>query len=216
MSANELIAFGIQSVKRNLIASVILCVGLVLVIIGSLGWFSRNQTTVASSIPLDAATSIEPTRVITPTKMPGITVDIEGAVNKPGVYNLPADSRIENLLTLAQGLSSNADTTKVAQTINLSAKLVDSMKVYIPAIGDTDDVVLGASTGGESSQVNGGGAVNINAASLSDLDALPGIGPVTAQKIIDNRPYASVSDLQTKKIVKSNVYTEIKDKVVAE
>ena len=214
MSANELIAFGIQSVKRNLIASVILCVGLVLVIIGSLGWFSQNQTTVASSIPLDAATSIEPTRVITPTKMPGITVDIEGAVNKPGVYNLPADSRIENLLTLAQGLSSNADTTKVAQTINLSAKLVDSMKVYIPAIGDT--AVLGASTGGESSQVNGGGAVNINAASLSDLDALPGIGPVTAQKIIDNRPYASVSDLQTKKIVKSNVYTEIKDKVVAE
>ncbi len=199
-----------EFLKRNLIAFVILGIGLALVIVGSWSWFSSSQSaTPVSAIPLDAATSPIPTRVIAPTKTADITVDIEGAVKNPGVYSLPGGSRVEDAVTTAGGFTSTADKTKIAQAINLSAKLADSMKIYIPAIGDT--VVLGASTDTGSNTTTG--QININTANLSDLDNLPGVGPVTAQKIIDNRPYSSVEDLQTKKIVKANVYAEIKDKI---
>src|SRR5206468_190887 len=111
---------------------------------------------------------------------------------------LSAQSRVQDAVRAASGFATDADQQKVSQTLNLAAKLSDTMKIYIPRIGDTQtSSVLDAST---LSDQNGNSAVvNINTASASDLDALPGIGQVTAQKIIDNRPYTSVDDLQTKK-----------------
>lgn len=151
--------------------------------------------------------------VITPVGKQ-ITIDIEGAVQKPGVYSLPPNSRIQDALIAAGGLSQTADRQRVAQTLNLAASLMDGAKLYIPAAGEQ---YAGSEDVSNSSSGNVQGAssktVNINQASETELDALPGVGPVTAQKIIAGRPYQSVQELVDKKIIGQSVYSKIKDQV---
>ena len=147
-----------------------------------------------------------------------VVVEIAGAIEKPGVYKLKEGSRVEDLLIAAGGISSNADRDWVDKTINRSAKLSDGTKIYIPS---EDEQTLGATakngggvqtvSGGESGQT--GGLININTASLNELDTLPGIGPVYAQSIVEHRPYSSVEELTSKGALKKNVYEKVKDKV---
>lgn len=140
-----------------------------------------------------------------------LTVDVEGAVEKPGVYDLPSDARVQDALIAAGGMSDVADREKVAKGLNLAAKLVDGGKVYIPQMGEealasNGSVVLGAET-------SASGSLNINTASASDLDKLSGVGQVTAEKIISNRPYGSIEELVSKKIVGQKVYEGIKGEI---
>jgi competence protein ComEA len=141
--------------------------------------------------------------------MANITVYVSGEVVKPGVYVLLATSRIIDALQAAGGPTSAADLV----VVNLAAPLVDATQVFIPRIGSTPRATLprphagiNLPTTGTSGGVSVGsgvtsatGIVDINSATLSDLDALPGVGPSTAQAIIDyriaNGPYASVDDL---------------------
>ena len=139
-----------------------------------------------------------------------ITVDVEGAVIKPGVYKLKADSRVQDALIAAGGMSDEADREKVAKGLNLAAKVIDGGKLYIPAEGDELMASNGSNVLGMTSDT-----VNINTASPGELDALPGVGKTTAEKIIDNRPFGSVDELLSKKIVGKKVFEEIKDKVSA-
>lgn len=143
-----------------------------------------------------------------------ITIDIEGAVEKPGVYTLLANSRIQDALIVSGGLSQNADRQQVAQNLNLAAPLTDGAKIYIPAVGE-QIMTSGNMSDNSTGSVQGAGSkmVNINQASESDLDGLPGVGPVTAQKIIDNRPYQNVQDLLDKKVVGQSVFSKIKGQV---
>lgn len=136
-------------------------------------------------------------------------VDLEGAVEKPGIYELPTDSRVNDVLVRAGGLSVKADREWVAKNLNLAQKLVDGAKIFIPLVGETTKDIE-----------QGGGAVagvtkkiNINTASASELDTLWGIGEVRAEAIIDNRPYQSIEELKSKKIIPSNVYERIKDEI---
>lgn len=139
-----------------------------------------------------------------------ITIDIEGEVMQPGVYSLPADARVQDALAAAGGLSENANREYIAKTVNLAAKLQDGAKLYFPS--QTESLSTGQSLN-TSSQVMGSATININQASQSELDALPGIGPVTSQKIIDNRPYASIDELLSKKILGQKVFTQVKEKL---
>ena len=140
-----------------------------------------------------------------------ILVDIEGAVVKPGVYKLPQDSRIQDALVAAGGLSATADRGHVAKNFNLAIKLTDGTKIYVPFIGEA---VSGASALSASSEgVVVGVLVNLNNSSQSQLEALPGIGPATAQKIISGRPYSSLNELLDKKIVGAKVFGQIKEKI---
>ena len=141
--------------------------------------------------------------------MANITVYVSGEVVKPGVYVLLATSRIIDALQAAGGPTAAADLV----VVNLAAPLVDATQVFIPRIGSTPRATLprphagiNLPTTGTSGGVSVGsgvtsaaGIVDINSATLSDLDALPGVGPSTAQAIIDyrisNGPYASVDDL---------------------
>lgn len=141
--------------------------------------------------------------------MANITVYVSGEVVKPGVYVLLATSRIIDALQAAGGPTSAADLV----VVNLAAPLVDATQVFIPRIGSTPRATLprphagiNLPTTGTSGGVSVGsgvtsatGIVDINSASLADLDALPGVGPSTAQAIIDyriaNGPYVSVDDL---------------------
>ncbi len=137
-----------------------------------------------------------------------ILVDVEGAVVKPGVYSLSPDARIRDGLIAASGLSSDANREWVAKNINLAGKLVDGGKIYIPTVGQDVKGMVSQNSG--QSIIDG---ININTASLAELDSLSGIGPVTAQKIIDNRPYTDVQELLNKKIVSKSVFEKIKEKI---
>lgn len=135
-----------------------------------------------------------------------IQIDIEGAVVNPGVYELPAGSRVENAIVTAGGLSEEADEELLAKTVNRAAKVVDGGKIYIPIKGESSTLydVSGNSSGSLER------LVNINSASQSELEALPGVGPVTAGKIIFNRPYQTLEELISKKAVGQSLFEKIK------
>ena len=138
-----------------------------------------------------------------------ITVYVSGEVVKPGVYVLLATARVIDALQAAGGATNQADLV----VVNLAAPLVDAAQVFIPRMGSTPRVTLprphaginlpiagaGAGAGAVGGATSTAGIVDINSATISDLDALPGVGPSTAQAIIDyrvaNGPYASVDDL---------------------
>lgn len=132
-----------------------------------------------------------------------ITVDVGGAVEKPGVYQLPSGSRIGDALVVAGGLAGEADREWIAKTINLAEAVEDGEKVYIPATTQTISNPLGQKSG----------KVNINTATFAELDALEGIGEVRARTILDNRPYSKVSDLVDKAKIPESVYEKIRDKI---
>lgn len=134
-------------------------------------------------------------------------IDLEGAVEKPGLYELPSDSRVNDLLIKAGGLAAEADRDWFQKNINLAQKLTDGIKIYIPFQGETD---LGQVAGGKTSPT---GLININTALASELDTLWGIGSARAQDIIKNRPYQAVEDLLTKKVIPSNVFEKNKDQI---
>lgn len=147
-----------------------------------------------------------------------LVVEIAGAVEKPGVYHLAKTSRVEDLLIAAGGISANADRIWVEKTINRAAKLIDGQKLYIPDEDYQTDVLGDKSEGGIKVDQGTSGSrsnqlININTASLKELDSLPGIGPVYGQNIIEQRPYSSVSDLSSKGVLKPATFEKIKDLV---
>lgn len=135
-------------------------------------------------------------------------VDLAGAVIQPGVYELPSNSRLKDLLALAGGLSAEANREWVSHNLNLAQKLVDSQKIYIPSqseINSGEGIVAGEKTIGSK--------ININDASVSELDSLWGIGEARAKAIVESRPYSAIDELLTKKIIPNNVFEKIKDEI---
>lgn len=132
-------------------------------------------------------------------------VDISGAVVKPGVVEIPADSRIQDVLITAGGLDAKADRTYVSRYINLAQPIQDGMKIYVPFQGEAG--IAG------SEQVEASNSFNINNASQSKLEELPGVGPVTARKIIDGRPYGAIEELLSKKVISKSVFEKINDQI---
>lgn len=137
-----------------------------------------------------------------------IFVDVGGAVEQPGLYELPAGARTNDGLIAAGGLAGDADRDWASQNLNLAAKLTDGGKIYIPFRDQKRSDLIDKQQGPTLTE-----RININTASLAELDKLWGIGPVTAQKIIDGRPYGKIETLLEKKIVKTNVYEAIKDQI---
>lgn len=136
-----------------------------------------------------------------------LTIDISGAVKKPGVYNFQSGTRILEAIEKAGGFSKKADKDWVAQNLNLAAKISDGEKVFIPAVGKAGTTDSGSVAG----QITG--KISINTATESQLDTLPGIGPVRAGKIISNRPYSSINELLNKKVLGEGTFEKIKDKI---
>lgn len=143
-----------------------------------------------------------------------IIVEIAGAVEKPGVYRLEKNSRIEDLLILAGGVSADADRDWMEKTLNRAAKLTDGQKIYIAKVSESLST-SSTDVGGYQtvSGSRGSGLINVNTASQKELESLWGIGPVYAQNIIEQRPYSSVEELLNKGVIKSNVYERNKDKI---
>jgi competence protein ComEA len=123
---------------------------------------------------------------------PGLVVDVAGAVRRPGVYRLARGSRIADAIARAGGATRSADTLAV----NLAAPLADGEQVLMPSrVGPGSAAAAGPAVGASVHPP----PVDLNTATAEQLDALPGIGPVTAQKIVDYRqahgPFTSLDAL---------------------
>jgi len=147
-----------------------------------------------------------------------VFVEIAGAVEKPGVYSLKNNARIEDLLIASGGISSSADREWMEKSLNRASKLVDGQKLYIPRIGEQSDVLSATDNGGYQNistdfSNEGSGLININTATQKKLESLNGIGPVYAQNIIEHRPYSTTQELVSKGALKQYVFDKIKDKI---
>ena len=172
---------------------------------GPAGSLATGGTTTTSSAPTS-----------TTTTSPQVYVQVAGAVHRPGVYQVPADARVFQVLLQAGGVTAEAD----QEALPLAALVFDGCKIDVPLKGQPHGAVLvtgdsfgaganagGATPGGGGSVGAGGGSaggtgqakVSLNSATLAQLDTLPGVGPKTAQAILDyrqqNGPFTSVDQL---------------------
>lgn len=146
-----------------------------------------------------------------------ITVDVSGAVTNPGVYSLDQESRVEDAIAAAGGLSGDVDRDRLEKSVNRAAKLSDGAKIYIPKVGDTQtssNSMTGPGPVNDETSYNiltGLHPVSINAASQQELiDTLVGVGPSTAKKIISGRPYATLEELVAKKAMGQALFDKLK------
>ena len=149
-----------------------------------------------------------------------IYVDIGGEVNQPGVYRIPAGTRLFQVVEEAGGLKETAD----IDSINQAEAVTDGQKIIIGSRDENSPYYTGTSVKTESTSSSGGSAVrqtadgfkvNLNRATLSDLQMIPGVGPSTAQKILDYREsagkFSSISDLKNISGIGEKTYDNLKD-----
>lgn len=134
-----------------------------------------------------------------------IMVHISGQVYKPGLVELREGDRVKDAVNLAGGLKKDADLDR----INLAKKLVDEEKIYIPKVGE--DVDFGVPLYANEKKSN---KININTCSLEELISLPGIGEVTANKIIEYRksnPFKNIEEIKNVSGIGDKKFEAIKD-----
>jgi competence protein ComEA len=168
-----------------------------------------------------------------------LVVDVQGAVLRPGVHHLGAGSRVADAIAAAGGYGPRVDAERAGRELNLAALLHDGDRVLVPSRDDPSGSGVGGSAGGSgggsggsgggatgggggsggsggSGGGPGGGLVDLNHATASELDALPGVGPVTAQKIIaarEEQPFATIEALRDRKVIGAAAFDKLKDLV---
>ena len=189
--------FGLRRVISTAVAVVVVAVGA--------WWVVRvPPAPVESTIAFTATSLAGGVSVPIPTgAIPslGIVVHVAGEVKNPGVYTLSNSARMVDAVLAAGGATARAD----LEVINLATPLMDSSQIYVPAKGAAERPVFARPQPGVNgvqstqSSPDTNGIVNINRASVTELDALPGVGPSTAQAIVDyrttNGPFGSPEDL---------------------
>ena len=190
----------------------ILIVLLNLVTLGGIFFFLRRREPEPITILPPAPTA---TTLPTPTPRP-LCVYVSGAVAHPDVYELPYDSIVKDAIEAAGGPTSEADLDR----INLARRVQDEEQIYVPKKGENLPVspLSGPSSSSPSSQK--GDKVNINTATIEELDTLPGIGPSIAQRIIDYRtthgPFQSVEDIKNVRGIGDATFEKLKDKITVQ
>ncbi|HKH07036.1 MAG TPA: ComEA family DNA-binding protein [Acidimicrobiales bacterium] len=153
-------------------------------------------------------------------------VHVAGAVTQPGVQRLPAGARVVDAVDRAGGATPDADLARV----NLAAPVQDGQQVYIPRVGEVAGGGAPAPAGGDAGGVPGGGEggasdaaaglVDLNTATAEQLETLPGVGPITAQAILDHRatngPFTSVDQLLDVRGIGDAKLEQVRDLVVVQ
>jgi competence protein ComEA len=136
----------------------------------------------SSPSPIIISTALPPSTSEPTTTPAPIKVFVSGEVANPAVYELPAGAIIQDLVRSAGGFTESA----VQDVVNQALTLSDGMHIHVP--GQEQDISIPVVSGGAGAGgLSGDGAININLATLQDLETLPGIGPSLAQAIIDHR-----------------------------
>lgn len=192
------------------VARLVLAAISVLVVSTGMFWLVRAEpppaeaglpmaTSPASDVVSDAAV---PTTTPTPASTAAdeaphpLVVHVAGAVRSPGVYELDAAARVDDAVHAAGGPVGDAD----LDGLNLAAPLVDGQRVYVPVDGEIDpsSVPAGVPTSGPDGAA-ASGPLDLNSATASELESLPGVGPATAAAIVEDRerngPFATVDEL---------------------
>lgn len=160
--------------------------------------------TPVASEPLDPFASAGAS--VTATTGQLLVVDVEGAVQRPGIIQLRAGSRVADAIEAAGGYGPDADLKAAAAQVNLAALVRDGQQIVVPFVGAPP----------ASGDAGTGGLVDLNRASAEALDALPGIGPATVQKIVaarTDRPFGSLDELVTRKVLTQAQLDRIRDLV---
>ena len=167
---------------------------------------TQLQEPIGAAIDADADLPSIPRSTDTPRGSSTVIVYISGAVGAPDVYELPLDARIKDLVLAAGGLTADAD----PEQINLAERLKDSTHIHVPRRGEAPAADAVVADRADTAQ---NGPLDINTASASDLDGLPGIGQSFADRIIEyrttNGPFASVEDLQKVKGIGAALFAKI-------
>ena len=199
-----------------------LAVGLVaagLLCVAGAAWLLLGATGEARA-PVDGEVGASPSPALQASPSPvvaaDLVIDVQGAVRRPGVVLLPPGARVADALAAAGGYSRQADLNAAAAGLNLAALLTDGAQVYVPIIGAP--TTGGGGTGGGGTTTGGGGStlVNVNTATPEELEALPGIGPVTVQKIVAARaqqPFATVDEMVEREVIDRGQLEDIRDLV---
>lgn len=147
-----------------------------------------------------------------------IVVEITGAVGTPGVYNVAADARVADVVVAAGGTRPDAD----LGAINLARRVHDEDELVIPSRQPTArpaQASMGPSPSATVESDSSPDRININTASVTELDTLPGIGPVLAQRIIDDRtengPYRTIDDLARVSGISPAMVEELRPQITA-
>lgn len=138
-----------------------------------------------------------------------IVVDVAGAVAEPGLRRLRAGDRVGDAIAAAGGFAPRADLVATASGLNLAEPLSDGMKVYVPVLG---------TAAARPASGDGSGLIDINSADQALLESLPGVGPVTAQRIMEARAeqrFGSVDELRARGVLGNAVFEDVRDLVRA-
>lgn len=160
---------------------------------------SREAPSAASAAPGSAAT---------------IVVDVEGAVVRPGLHHLLPGARVGDAIAAAGGYSAEVDLEAAARELNLARLLEDGEKVLVPTLESGGGTPPDGSA--DSGGAGAGELVNVNTATAEELEALPGIGPATANKIIaarEEEPFRSLDELVERGAMNRGQLEQIRDLV---
>ena len=171
----------LPEISRRRALAYVLALLAVLTLAGRLALRSQDVSPVAAPLKnLRAA----------PTPARKVVVHVVGQVFRPGLYTLPDGSRVNDAIEKAGGAKPRA----ALELVNLAAPVADGQQVVVPSRREAAEAAAGGSLGGAAR-----GKVHLNSATLDQLDELPGVGPVTAQKILDYREahgaFGSVNEL---------------------
>jgi competence protein ComEA len=167
--------------------------------------------------PAGQPIEILPPPTLPPTATPGpLRVDVAGAVRTSGIYTLSPGSLIADAIAAAGGPADDADLDR----LNKATPLKDGMQVYVPRLAQPTPVPVSPvmPTAGLTRPPSGvaagtavpGNLIDLNTATLEELDTLPGVGPATAQKIIEGRPYGAIEDLLRVKGIGQATFDKLK------
>jgi len=180
--------------------------GLGLIILGGT-WFFSSSGQASSDVQFYPAQEISKAPI-------SLMVDIRGAVEKPGVYELEQGSRLQDLVTKAGGFSSQVDQVWVDLNLNMARELKDGQKVYIPKKGERSKEQV---VDNQPESVKSGSFINLNTADKSELETLTGIGPAFAKRIIDYRQenggFKSAEEIQAVSGIGEKTFEKIKNQI---
>ena len=209
--------------NANLALNILLAVGVAATLIGGLALLFADSRAPKGVIIVTPERPLAESRTPTATATPSaIGVYVSGAVDKPGVYELPSDSRADDALAAAGGASPDADLERV----NLAKRVSDGEHIRVPKRGDPAAPAAQTSplpptyaqTGGDAPPLPDG-KIDVNSANADSLETLPGIGPARARAIVEHRqangPFAGVDDLTEVRGIGEGILDSIRDLIEA-